>query len=115
MTKAMANQKQQKKENEATVFRSPVVVVLGHVDHGKSSLLEAIREDLHITSKESGGITQHIGAYVVEVLAEPKSRGSEPSRGTLRQAQAFDSEAQARRGDFVSEKRKITFLDTPGH
>src|SRR3989344_6071338 len=65
MTKSMSNQKQQKKENEATVFRPPVVVVLGHVDHGKSSLLEAIREDLLITSKESGGITQHIGAYVV--------------------------------------------------
>ena len=45
--------------------RPPVVVVLGHVDHGKSSLLEAIR-DFKITTKESGGITQHIGAYEVE-------------------------------------------------
>ena len=45
--------------------RPPVAVVLGHVDHGKSSLLEAIR-DFKITSKESGGITQHIGAYEVE-------------------------------------------------
>ncbi len=50
-----------------TQTRPPVVVVLGHVDHGKSSLLEAIREDFRITSKESGGITQHIGAYQVEV------------------------------------------------
>ena len=47
--------------------RPPIVVVLGHVDHGKSSLLEAIREDFKITSKESGGITQHIGAYQAEV------------------------------------------------
>ncbi len=46
--------------------RPPVVVVLGHVDHGKSSLLEAIREDFVITKKESGGITQHIGAYEIE-------------------------------------------------
>lgn len=45
--------------------RPPVVVVLGHVDHGKSSLLEAIK-DFKITSRESGGITQHIGAYEVE-------------------------------------------------
>jgi translation initiation factor IF-2 len=45
--------------------RPPVVVVLGHVDHGKSSLLEAIK-DFNITRKESGGITQHIGAYEVE-------------------------------------------------
>jgi translation initiation factor IF-2 len=45
--------------------RPPVVVVLGHVDHGKSSLLEAIR-DFKITAKESGGITQHIGAYEIE-------------------------------------------------
>jgi translation initiation factor IF-2 len=48
-----------------SIKRPPVVVVLGHVDHGKSSLLEAIR-DFKITSKESGGITQHIGAYEVE-------------------------------------------------
>jgi len=41
------------------------VVVLGHIDHGKSSLLEAIK-DLKITEKESGGITQHIGAYQIE-------------------------------------------------
>ena len=45
--------------------RPPIVVVLGHVDHGKSSILEAIK-DLKITSKESGGITQHIGAYEIE-------------------------------------------------
>ncbi len=45
--------------------RPPVVVILGHVDHGKSSILEKIK-DLKITSKESGGITQHIGAYEVE-------------------------------------------------
>ena len=44
----------------------PVVVVLGHIDHGKSSLLEAIKRDFRITEKESGGITQHIGAYEVE-------------------------------------------------
>ena len=43
-----------------------MVVVLGHVDHGKSKLLEAVREDFRITAKESGGITQHIGAYVAE-------------------------------------------------
>ncbi len=45
--------------------RPPVVVVLGHVDHGKSSVLEEIK-DLKITDKESGGITQHIGAYEIE-------------------------------------------------
>ncbi len=44
--------------------RPPVVAVLGHVDHGKSSILEAIK-DLKITEKESGGITQHMGAYMV--------------------------------------------------
>ena len=46
--------------------RPPIVVVLGHVDHGKSSILEAIKDFIKITAKESGGITQHIGAYEVD-------------------------------------------------
>ncbi|MBI2642451.1 MAG: translation initiation factor IF-2 [Candidatus Wildermuthbacteria bacterium] len=54
------------KTQTSGVPRPPIVVVLGHVDHGKSSLLEAIREEFKITSKESGGITQHIGAYVAQ-------------------------------------------------
>lgn len=57
--------KKAQKHSENLDARPPVVVVLGHVDHGKSSLLEAIK-DFKITSKESGGITQHIGAYEVE-------------------------------------------------
>jgi translation initiation factor IF-2 len=57
--------KKEKKIEKVLQIRPPVVVVLGHVDHGKSSLLEAIR-DFKITSKESGGITQHIGAYEIE-------------------------------------------------
>lgn len=89
---------QEKKQNEIT--RPPVVVVMGHIDHGKSTLLDYIRKT-SVTLSEVGGITQNISAYEVEVpQEEPKSR---ENRGILRSTQDD------------STNRRITFLDTPGH
>jgi translation initiation factor IF-2 len=55
-----------KQSGQTTIERSPVVVVMGHIDHGKSTLLDFIRKS-NIVDKEAGGITQHLSAYEISI------------------------------------------------
>ena len=111
--------------------RPPIVVILGHVDHGKTSILDYIRKS-KVAEKESGGITQHIGAYQVTMPEEASSSRGQQAEGLQLKKEASSSRGQQAEGpsaksneilppqmrgqdDFASNGRKITFIDTPGH
>ncbi len=87
----MTSKRSSTAKSKGLVTRPPVVTVMGHVDHGKTTLLSAIK-DVDLTRKEFGGISQHIGAYSVKIRKQ-KTKNKEQKTGS----------------------GTITFIDTPGH
>lgn len=102
----------QKDRNDILVERPPVVVIMGHVDHGKTKILDYIR-NTKVAEKEIGGITQSVGAY--EIVITQKNVDSTQNNAENIPRKSALSQRSSAESNFTSEGRKITFIDTPGH